>query len=55
MKPTKQSPMVADGDIVVERTKILDREYLIVAVPIRTGYKEAEEDFLVETEDEVCH
>jgi hypothetical protein len=55
MKRKKQSPLVADGDIVVERTKILDREYLILAVPIRKGYEEVDEDLLTEAEDEVCH
>jgi hypothetical protein len=55
MKWNKQSPLVADGDIIVERAKILDREYLILAVPIRTGYEEVEHDPLAETEDEVCH
>src|ERR1043165_5070619 len=53
MKQKKQKPMIADGDIVFEHL-ILDREYLILMVPLREGSEEPDE-FFTEAENEISH
>ena len=51
----KKQPPIADGAIYSNYVTIEDRDYFILAIPVRHRDEEIDEDLAVEYDDEVSH